>query len=49
MVQESSEIIFWMQEAGAIDECGNTVSLGFPSLVLPPASKKMFSFSNALQ
>lgn len=48
-VQESSEIIFWVQEVGAIDECGNAVSFGFPSLVLQPMSAKMFFFSHALQ
>lgn len=48
-VQESFEIIFWVQEAGAIDECGNAVSLGFPALVLPPVSAKMFFFPCALQ
>lgn len=48
-VQESSEIILWVQEVDAVEECGNSVSLGFPSLVLPPVSTKMFLFSNALQ
>lgn len=43
-VQESSEIIFCMQEAGAVDECGNTVSWGFPSLLLPSVSAKLVFF-----
>lgn len=49
MVQESSEIIFCSQGGGAMDECGNTASMGFPASVLPPASGKMGVFSCALQ
>lgn len=48
-VQESFEIMFWVQEVGAIDECGNAISLGFPAPVLPPVSAKMFFFPCALQ
>lgn len=42
MVQEFSEIILCMPGVGAADECGNTASMGFPALVLPPVSGKTF-------